>query len=803
MARQVINIGSSANDGTGDPLRTAFDKINDNFVELYGGDNDINTLDANLNTNNFAITTGVTNGDVTITPNGTGSIKLGAVKFVGTTMSSDDSTQITIAENIQTTGTLNVAGATTLGSTLSVGTSLALATGATVTGIADEDDMTSNSATQLATQQSIKAYVDAQNTAQDLDFACDDSTTLSIDLDSESLQFSGGTGITTAGTLNTVTIAIDGTVATLTGSQTLTNKVLTSPTINGATMTGNVTVDNITLNDNIISSSSNADLILDPSGTGDIKLTATSTDVTGNASVSGTLTTADITTTGNHTLTGNSTVDGTLTVKGSVNADTFISNSNGDITIDPAGTGAIVLTGPITHTGTQTTTGQLNVDNLRLDGNTISATTGGITLTPATGQNVSAGGILTAAEANFTLMEATTVRADTIQNDTSNGDISISTQGTGNINVNSLKINNLADPTAAQDAATKAYVDARDIGDLSVTGSTISAPSNADLTLTTSGTGSVSVEGIQIKGTELSSSDSTQVTIKENLHVTGNITGTFTGTVSTLDADNTTVSNIEVDNFKASAIVTEAEGIGSNDNDTTIPTSAAVKDYVDARDIGDLSVTGSTITAPSNADLTLTTGGTGVIAVSNLKVDDNIQINDNKIATTVSNSNLQLGANGSGSIELMSNTISRTGDIIFDASADIILDAGGKDIIFRYDGAQFGLFTFAGGNLLIQSGSTTMLTGDGANAIFNGNITVPGSSTLDGVTITDNTIKTNASNADLQIGTSGTGVIDILTATQSTVGSAGGASALPGQPTGYIKVKIGGTMRVIPFYDES
>ena len=58
MARQAINIGSSANDGTGDPLRTAFDKINDNFIELYGTDNDINTLDANLNVNNFQITSG-------------------------------------------------------------------------------------------------------------------------------------------------------------------------------------------------------------------------------------------------------------------------------------------------------------------------------------------------------------------------------------------------------------------------------------------------------------------------------------------------------------------------------------------------------------------------------------------------------------------------------------------------------------------------------------------------------------------------------------------------------------------------
>ena len=431
MARQTINIGSSANDGTGDPLRTAFDKINDNFVELYGGDNNLNTLDANLDVNNFAITTGRTNGDVTITPNGTGSIKLGAMKFVGTTMSSDDSTQITIAENIQTTGTLNVAGATTLASTLSVGTSLALATGATVTGI--DNGALGSSATLLATQGAIKTYVDSQVTAQDLDFACDDSTTLSIDLDSESLQFSGGTGITTVGTENTVTIAIDGTVATLTGSQTLTNKTLTNPTINAATMTGAIAIDGVTIDDNTIkANASNTDLELDGSGTGAVKVLA-------NATVVGTLNTADIATTGNTTVTGNSTVAGTMTVQGSINADTIVSSSNGDITIDPAGTGAIVLTGPITATGTQTTTGQFNVDNLRLDGNTLSATSGGITLSPAAGQNVAVGGTnvkLTATEANFTLMEATTVRADALQNDTSDGDISISTQGTGVVDLN-------------------------------------------------------------------------------------------------------------------------------------------------------------------------------------------------------------------------------------------------------------------------------------------------------------------------------------------------------------------------------
>ena len=86
--------------------------------------------------------------------------------------------------------------------------------------------MTSNSASHLATQQSIKAYVDAQITAEDLDFQADTGGALSIDLDSETLTFTGGTGIDTSGSGNAVTFAIDSTVATLTGSQTLTNKTI-------------------------------------------------------------------------------------------------------------------------------------------------------------------------------------------------------------------------------------------------------------------------------------------------------------------------------------------------------------------------------------------------------------------------------------------------------------------------------------------------------------------------------------------------------------------------------------------------
>tara|TARA_R110002072_G_scaffold798_1_gene6431 strand:- start:1212 stop:4598 length:3387 start_codon:yes stop_codon:yes gene_type:complete len=106
-----------------------------------------------------------------------------------------------------------------------------------VTNILDEDDLASNSATALATQQSIKAYVDSGMTGQDLDFQGDSGGVLSIDLDSEVLDIAGGTGIDTVGSGNTLTASIDSTVTTLTGSQTLTNKTLTTPIISGTAVT--------------------------------------------------------------------------------------------------------------------------------------------------------------------------------------------------------------------------------------------------------------------------------------------------------------------------------------------------------------------------------------------------------------------------------------------------------------------------------------------------------------------------------------------------------------------------------------
>jgi hypothetical protein len=111
----------------------------------------------------------------------------------------------------------------------------------TATAFVDEDDMTSDSATLIPTQQSVKAYVDSQVTAQDLDFQGDTGGALSIDLDSEALTIAGGTGLDTVGSGNTVTVNIDSTVATLTGSQTLTNKTID---VDNNTVS-NIEVDNL------------------------------------------------------------------------------------------------------------------------------------------------------------------------------------------------------------------------------------------------------------------------------------------------------------------------------------------------------------------------------------------------------------------------------------------------------------------------------------------------------------------------------------------------------------------------------
>jgi hypothetical protein len=81
MAKQNINIGTSANKGDGDPLRTAFTKINSNFTELYDA---------------------IGLGD--------GSVNLGSLEFNGSTITTNDSSRIEIAQEVRITSDLTMRG---------------------------------------------------------------------------------------------------------------------------------------------------------------------------------------------------------------------------------------------------------------------------------------------------------------------------------------------------------------------------------------------------------------------------------------------------------------------------------------------------------------------------------------------------------------------------------------------------------------------------------------------------------------------------------------------------------------------
>ena len=136
----------------------------------------------------------------------------------------------------------------------------------------DEDDMVSNSATKGVTQQSVKAYVDTNLTAQDLDIT-DGSTTSSVDLDSQSL--------TIQGTTNEATVGLTG--------QTFTVGLPSSITVNvTGNLTGNVT-GNVTGN---LTGDVTGDVTGDLTGNVTGNVSGSSGSTTGNAATATALETA-------------------------------------------------------------------------------------------------------------------------------------------------------------------------------------------------------------------------------------------------------------------------------------------------------------------------------------------------------------------------------------------------------------------------------------------------------------------------------------------------------------------------------
>ena len=513
----------------------------------------------------------------------TGASTLDGVTVTDNTISSNDS-NANLEINANGTGTVNL-------ENLKIGTS-----GSTVTTILDEDAMGTNSATALATQQSIKAYVDSKPTGQGFKVVGDDSASVDI-AEGGTVYIQGGTNVTTATdsagvvtinataggsgditsvvagtgltgggltgdvtvnviggtgiTANANDIAIDATVATLAGSQTFTNKVLTTPTINGATMTGVVNIDNLNFDDNIISSDSNANISIQPAGTGDLILGA---------------------------------------VK--IHGTTISSDDSTKITVAEA----VDITGALTS-------------------NTSLALATGATVT---------------------------------------GILDEDAMGT-----------NSATQLATQQSI-KAYVDSQShgggsIGDLSVVGSTLSSPSNADLTLTTSGTGDIVLDALRINGTTLDSSDSSKITIAEAL----DITGALTSNTSLALATGATVTGIDNGTIGSSA--------------TLLATQGAIKTYADTKAV----LTGST-----NNTIATVTGAHALNGEANLLFDGStLGVTGNITATTTIAATTDITAGGnisSEAIQLVDNKISasRTNDTLFlEPAGTGLVNIGNADFV--------------------------------------------------------------------------------------------------------------------------
>lgn len=228
--------------------------------------------------------------------------------------------------------------------------------GIAVTAILDEDGMNSDRADALATQQSIKAYVDSQVTAQDLDIA-GDSGSGAVDLDSQSLTIAGTANeIVTSASGQTLTIGLPDNV-TIGDSLTITNNASVG---GGLTVTGAVDFNggiDISGGETTLSSATVSDLTATRvvlAGTAGALEDSANLTYSGNGLTVGA---------GGINVTGVSTFSTDVTVTGDLQV------SGNDIK-DGGGTAAITFDG----SGNTTITGNLNVNGSTTQVNTASLT---------------------------------------------------------------------------------------------------------------------------------------------------------------------------------------------------------------------------------------------------------------------------------------------------------------------------------------------------------------------------------------------------------------------------------------------
>ena len=212
---------------------------------------------------------------------------------------------------------------------------------------------------QLITAAGVKTYIDTEVTAQDLDFQGDSGGALSIDLDSETLTIAGGTGLSTAGSSNTVTVNLDNTAVTAGSYGSATQiptftvnaqgqltaagvaNVATALTVDGDSGTGDV--DLLTDDLRIVGTANEIETASAKSGTDVTVTVGLPSDVTIGNDL--TVTTDLDVGSGNFTVagaSGNTVVGGTLQV-------------NGDVNLGNATSDNVVIAGNLTVQGTTTT----------------------------------------------------------------------------------------------------------------------------------------------------------------------------------------------------------------------------------------------------------------------------------------------------------------------------------------------------------------------------------------------------------------------------------------------------------------
>lgn len=112
------------------------------------------------------------------------------------------------------------------------------------------------------------------------------------------------------------------------------------------------------------------------------------------------------------------------------------------------------------------------------------------------------------------------------------------------------------------------------------------------------------------------------------------------GSVDTAHLANDSVT---LDKIADAVFVTEAEGIGSNDNDTTLPTSAAVKDYVDGQGLANLTATDGGFVVGDGTNFGVETGSTARDSIG-LGTSNHAQFHCLGVGTSASTNNGQIDA---------------------------------------------------------------------------------------------------------------------------------------------------------------